>query len=243
MRNVSDSNNLISLESVGKTYADGGGPVLHDISLSVREGQFLCLIGASGCGKTTLLKIIAGLETASSGTVQLPKETSMGFQNGALLPWRTVADNVTLGLDSRGITGEKAHRIAREYLALLGLSDFAGKYPRELSGGQRQRVGIARALAIKPSVLLLDEPFSALDPKTTNELHLDLLKIWRETHLTIVMVSHLIEEAVALAETVVLMESGGIKETFPIDISYPRHEQGEAMLHEIQKVRRAFFAS
>lgn len=240
MQNNSDSTNLVAFEHVKKSYSQGE-VVLRDISFSVQRGGFVCLIGASGCGKSTVLKIIAGLEDPTGGKVTRPEKVSMVFQSGALFPWLSVIDNVSIGLRAEGMPKDKARKSAAEHIAMLGLSGFEEKFPRELSGGQRQRVGIARALAVKPSVLLLDEPFSALDAKTTHYLHEDLIKIWHETGVTVIMVSHLIEEAVTLGQRVFLMHDGTIAETFPIDVPYPRHEQGIAVLQEVQKIRRVFF--
>ena len=240
---------MITLENISKTYAGEHTPALRDVSLTVQDGEFVCLVGPSGCGKSTLLKIIAGLEAPSAGSRSALGTIGMVFQSGALLPWLTARENVALGVE--GSSGASHHnkrsekevaRLCDEYLAMVGLANFATKYPRELSGGQRQRVGLARALAIAPDVLLLDEPFSALDPKTTHELHEDLLKIWREKMLTIVMVSHLIEEAVSLADRVVLMKDGHIEETFPIDLSYPRREAGLSFHTLVLKIRHRFFA-
>ena len=241
MQNDSDLNKVVALTRVTKAYPHEE-PAVRDVSFSVSSGEFVCVIGPSGCGKSTLLKLIAGLEKPTAGNIVRPDNVSMVFQSGALFPWLSVVDNVSIGLRAQGMVPLKATAVAREYLALLGLTGFEQKYPRELSGGQRQRVGIARALAVKPSVLLLDEPFSALDPKTNFFLHEDLIKIWKETKVTVIMVSHLIGEAVALAERVVFMENGAIKQTFPITISYPRHEQGVAVLSEIEKIRRVFLA-
>jgi NitT/TauT family transport system ATP-binding protein len=240
MQNNSDLNNIVAFEQVGKIYPRGD-TALCNISFSISPGEFACIIGPSGCGKSTVLKIIAGLEEPSSGNVTRPETISAVFQNGALFPWLSVLDNVSIGLRARNISKERANKAAEEYIKMLGLLGLETKYPRELSGGQRQRVGIARALAVKPSLLLLDEPFSALDAKTTHYLHEDLIRIWQETKVTIIMVSHLIEEAVGLGQKVILMENGDIVQTFPINIQYPRHEQGIAVLQEVQRIKKVFF--
>lgn len=234
---------MITLDHIAKSYEGAKIYALHNVSLKVADGEFVCIIGPSGCGKSTLLKIIAGLDQPTSGTAQVPSERSMVFQSGALLPWLTAAENVTFALQAREphksslATAEQVH----ELLHMVGLQDMSKKYPRELSGGQRQRVGLARALAADPKLLLLDEPFSALDPKTTHELHEDLLKIWREKKITIVMVSHLIEEAVSLADHIILMREGEIKETFPVTLQYPRRENGIAFHNLVLKIRKEFF--
>ena len=271
---------IIELKNINKSYEAGEpGPrgniqVLHDVALSVEQGEFVCIIGPSGCGKSTLLKIISGLEAPdaasnkSASTLTLPSDVSMVFQSGALLPWRTALQNVALGLEQKkttdkkdtGVKGAKdIAKLCEHYLDMVGLKEMTNKYPRELSGGQRQRVGLARALAVEPQVLLLDEPFSALDPKTTHELHEDLLKIWRgstslttgvssqvnlvqDKKLTIVMVSHLIEEAVSLADRVVLMKAGRIEDIFTVPLSYPRRENGLPFHDLVLKIRKVFFA-
>ena len=232
--------NLIELKHVGKRYRGEQAPAVHDVSCAVAEGEFVCLIGPSGCGKTTVLKLIAGLEEKTAGTITKPARVVMTFQSGALLPWLTVFGNVALGLRVRGERHEKVmHAVDRE-LRAVGMLTMHDKYPGDLSGGQRQRVGIARALAVEPAVLLMDEPFSALDPKTTAELHDDIGRIWRERRMTVVMVSHLIEEAVSLAGRVILMRDGTIDQTFPIDLPYPRRES-EHFHREVMKIRREFF--
>lgn len=198
----------ITFRAVSKKYPIAGVLAVTDLSLDIYSGEFFCLVGPSGCGKSTVLKLIAGLEKPTSGTVEKPKNIAMVFQSGALLPWLTVTQNVAFGLKMKGGTT----RGVSQYLEMVGLTPLAHRFPRELSGGQRQRVGIARALAVSPEVLLLDEPFSALDAVTTDELHKDLLKIWRDTKITVVMVSHLLEEAALLADRVAVMENGRLKE-------------------------------
>jgi NitT/TauT family transport system ATP-binding protein len=244
---------IIELQKVGKRFFGEKAPAVHDVSFSVQEGEFVCLVGPSGCGKTTILKLIAGLEEKTTGAITKPAAVAMTFQSAALLPWLTVFENVALGLrqprrpagvgiptsGQAGASGNIAHAVDRE-LRAVDMLTMHDKYPADLSGGQRQRVGIARALAVEPAVLLMDEPFSALDPKTTAELHDDLLKIWHETKKTIVMVSHLIEEAVSLADRVILMREGTIDQIFPIDLPYPRRES-EHFHREVMKIRREFF--
>ena len=177
MPNNTGLNNIIAFDRVGKIYLPEGEIALADTTFSVSTGEFVCLIGPSGCGKSTVLKIIAGITRETSGTVMKPENISMVFQSGALLPWLSAADNVALPLHAKGLSEDAAYRTSMRYIELMGLADFAAKYPRELSGGQRQRVGIARAIAVDPEVLLLDEPFSALDAKTTEELHRDSVNI------------------------------------------------------------------
>ncbi len=232
---------VIDFTGVGKTYPHELKPAIHDVSFTVAQGEFVCLIGASGGGKTTVLKLIAGLEEATAGKVKRPEKVAMSFQLGALLPWLTVYENVAFGLRGTSMHEETIMRIVDQQLRTVNMFDFRAKFPADLSGGQRQRVGIARALAVDPVVLLLDEPFSALDAKTTAELHDDLIKIWRETKKTIVMVSHLIEEAVSLADRVILFRDGTIDSIFKIDLPYPRREQAESFMHDVSHIRREFF--
>lgn len=236
-----ENETIIEFRGVGKLYPQEKTPAIHDVSFSVKGGEFICLIGASGGGKTTILKLIAGLEDPTEGAITKPKEVAMSFQLGALFPWLTVFENVALGLRARHAHEETIVREVDKELRLVNMLGFKDKYPADLSGGQRQRVGIARALAVDPAVLLLDEPFSALDVMTTAELHDDLVNIWRETKKTIVMVSHLVEEAVSLADRVILMRNGSIAEIFKIDLPYPRREQEAGFGHDVQRIRREFF--
>ena len=164
----------------------------------------------------------------------------MAFQSGALFPWLTVFENAALGLRQMGASESEVSRVVEKNLRAMNMHAFESKYPADLSGGQRQRVGIARALAVDPEVLLLDEPFSALDPKTTAELHDDIIAIWRETKKTVVMVSHLIEEAVSLADRVILMRDGTVDSVFPVDLPYPRRES-ENFHRDVMRIRREFF--
>ena len=234
---------IIELKDVQKTYPGVSHPALQGINLLAVAGEFIVLVGPSGCGKSTLIKIVTGLEQATAGTVQRPDNVSMVFQSGALFPWFTVAENVGLVLQVRGMAPSQVKRKVRSHLEMVGLSGLAGKYPRELSGGQRQRVGIARALAVDPEVLVLDEPFAALDIKTTEMLHQDVLHIWQETKKTIIMVSHSIEEAVTLGDRVVLMNAGRIVRTYHLaDMPRPRREQAESFIHQVQAIRRDFLA-
>ena len=214
---------------------------MTSVSFEVKDGEFFCLVGPSGCGKSTILKIISGLDQQSSGQVSKPGGVAMVFQTGALLPWLNVYDNAALGLKAKNVPEKKIAEVCGRYLDMVGLASLAQKFPRELSGGQRQRVGLARALAVEPQVLLLDEPFSALDTVTTEELHKDLYKIWQQTKKTIVLVSHSIEEAVALAGRIILLKTGRVEEIFNISLPYPRREQEAAFMHDVQNIRRMFF--
>ena len=222
-------------------YPNESKPAIHDVSFAIAGGEFVCLIGGSGEGKTTILKLIAGLIEPTLGTITKPAKVSMSFQLGALLPWLTVFENVALGLREQKMPEHTIIRVVDEQLRLVGMFEYKDKYPADLSGGQRQRVGIARALAVDPAVLLLDEPFSALDAKTTAELHDDLIKIWRETKKTIVMVSHLIEEAVSLADRIILVRQGTVDSIYKIELPYPRREQAEGFMRDVSHIRRELF--
>ncbi|MBD2460216.1 ATP-binding cassette domain-containing protein [Oscillatoria sp. FACHB-1407] len=228
-------NAFLTLNNVTKIYPTASGPnvVIKDINLTVREGEFICVIGHSGCGKSTLLNTISGFATPDQGEVLLrgKKVTQPGpdrmvvFQNYALLPWLTAFENVYIAVDSvhpRKLEAEK-RAIARDNLAMVGLADAMDKKPPQLSGGMKQRVAIARALAIQPEVLILDEPFGALDAITKEELQEELLKIWQEHRCTVLMITHDIDEALFLADRLVMMTNGpaaGIGEI--LDISFPR---------------------
>ena len=232
---------VITLSHIGKEFSKEKGIVLHGINLTITKGEFVCLIGASGCGKSTLLDIIAGLTSPTEGTVDSTLKIAKVFQNAALFPWLTVSDNIKVGLHAREQKIKNGKSEIAKYLQMVHLEDYSDNYPSDLSGGQRQRVGIARALAANPDILLLDEPFSALDPKTTASLHDDLLTIWKETGITVVMVSHLIEEAVSLADRVVLLKDGTIQEIFPITVSRPRREQALSFHETVMHIRKVFF--
>ena len=223
-------------ERVSKTYtARLGHPVeaLRDVSLAVGAEEFVALLGPSGCGKSTLLSIVAGLLRPSAGHVFLEGElapgqsaTAMVFQEFALFPWRTVQTNVEFGLEELGVRARERAARARDYIALTGLGGFEARYPHQLSGGMRQRVGIARALAVDPAVLLMDEPFSALDAQTRQLMQEELLLIWERTRKTILYVTHNIQEAVYLADRVVVLSRrpGRVLATVPVELGRPRAE-------------------
>lgn len=229
--------NPIILKNVGKIYLGSKTPAVSDFNLEVKNGEFLCLIGPSGCGKSTILKLIAGLEKPTIGTIEKPESIGMVFQSGALLPWLTVEENIAFPIYAKGINKEKAEDLTNKYVRMVALGEFKLKYPRELSGGQKQRVGIARALAIEPVVLLLDEPFSALDSVTTDEMHEYLFKIWNETKKTIIMVSHSIEEAILLSDRIVVMKQGGIKEVVEVNLEHPRNNENKEFLKILGKIK------
>ncbi len=204
------SSPLISLDNVGKTYSSGT-TALKGVSADIAQGSFVSLVGPSGCGKSTLLRILAGLISADSGTVAWPaartqpKELGFVFQEATLMPWASVFDNVRLPLKLKGQSKDRARERVMSALARVGLADFADAYPRELSGGMRMRVSIARALVTEPPVLLMDEPFAALDEFTRETLDDDLLALWRAQAWTVLFVTHSIYEAVYLSERVLVM--------------------------------------
>jgi NitT/TauT family transport system ATP-binding protein len=195
--------------------------VLDNVDLDIAQGEFVSLLGSSGCGKTTLLRIIAGLVTPDEGRVEVAggavagprRDVCMVFQSFALLPWRSVLDNVAFPLEIDGMSRAERMAVARRYIDLVGLGGFERNYPHELSGGMQQRVGIARALTRNPTLLLMDEPFAALDAQTREVLQEDLLRIWKETRSTIVFVTHSIDEALILSDRVVIFRArpGAVK--------------------------------
>jgi NitT/TauT family transport system ATP-binding protein len=208
---------------------------LNDVDLDIRQGEFLALVGPSGCGKSTFLDIVAGLATASGGSVAIDGRRVDGpgldrgvvFQGYALFPWRTVQENVEFGLEVQAIPRGRRRETARQHLALVGLEGFEDRYPYQLSGGMRQRVAIARALAFNPEILLMDEPFGALDTQTRERLQLELLRIKHETRKTVLFVTHSIDEAVLLADRVAVMTSrpGTIKAVIDVRLKGARQDE------------------
>jgi NitT/TauT family transport system ATP-binding protein len=225
----------IRFRDVGKEFAGQSGLVtaLQDINLSLTEGEFVCLVGPSGCGKSTLCNMLAGFETPTTGEVTLDGvpvsgpsiERAMMFQEPALFPWMNVHENVAFGLKSLKKSKQEREATTERFLRMVHLWQFARSQPHELSGGMRQRVALARALAVDPKVLLMDEPFAALDAQTRDLLHIELHHIWRETRKTVVFVTHNVREAVALATRVVIFTArpGRIKREYSLEeLEYPR---------------------
>jgi len=226
---------MLSIKNLNKAYHTEEGDevvALSDINLYVADKEFVCFIGPSGCGKTTLLRITAGLEKPDSGTLTVNNEPITGpgpdrgmvFQEYSLFPWRTVLKNVTFSLELKKIPKREREKIARDFLELVGLSKFADSYPHELSGGMKQRVAIARALVNDPDVLLMDEPFGAVDAQTRNRLQHELLNIWEKKKKTVLFITHSVDEAVFLADKVVVFTArpGRIKEVISVDLPRPR---------------------
>lgn len=224
----------LEVRSVRKSFTRHGETraVLEDISFSVAKGEFVTILGASGCGKTTLLRVIDGLEEHNSGEILIDgspqrspgREQAFVFQQHRLFPWRTVEDNVALGLELRGLGRKERRRQAGQYLDLVGLTGYEDHYPHELSGGMNQRANLARALVVDPEVLLMDEPFAALDAQTREIMQRELLRIWRETGKTVLFVTHQLDEAVYLSDRVVVLTArpGTIREIIDVPFERPR---------------------
>jgi NitT/TauT family transport system ATP-binding protein len=212
---------------------DGGNLVVLDhVNFEVKDKEFVCILGSSGCGKTTLLRLIAGLDEAQAGSIFLDGEEMKGtspkvgmvFQEYSLFPWRTVIDNIAFGLEMQGMPKEERYRKAERYLELVNLTQFRNSYPSELSGGMRQRVAVARALTLDPVLLLMDEPFGALDAQTRNMLQKELLDIWEATKKMIVFITHSVDEAVYLSDRIIVLtpRPGRICRIFEVPLPRPR---------------------
>jgi NitT/TauT family transport system ATP-binding protein len=226
---------ILSIKNLTKKFTKESGEdfiAIEDFSLEIDEGEFVCILGPSGCGKTTLLRIIAGLEQLTGGEITLNGKIISGpgpdrglvFQEFALFPWRTVRKNIEFGLEIKGTDSNKAREISDRFIDLVGLKGFEDFHPGQLSGGMKQRVGIARALANDPAIILMDEPFGALDAQTRNLMQKELLRIWKETRKTVVFITHSVDEAVYLADRIVVLTTrpGRIKEIFEIKTERPR---------------------
>jgi len=223
----------IRISHVDKTYESRRGPVhaLQDIDFTVAKGEFVSILGPSGCGKSTLLKCVAGLESVSGGRIEVagvgvsqsPENLGIVFQRDVLLDWRTVLDNVLVVAELRGLDGRRFRARAMELLRLFGLEKFADRYPWELSGGMRQRASICRALLVDPELLLMDEPFGALDAMTRDELNLELRRMWMETHKTILFITHSVTEAVYLSDRIVVMSRNPGRVAEIIEVDLPQH--------------------
>lgn len=220
------TNSAITLSHISKVYANGT-IALTDFNLDIEEGQFISLVGPSGCGKSTVLRMIAGLGKMSTGSIDWnleQRQLAFVFQEAALMPWATVQDNVRLPLKLAGVSKRAASSVVAEAIALVGLQGFEGAYPRELSGGMKMRVSIARALVTQPEILLMDEPFGALDEMTRSKLNSDVLDLWLQKQWTVVFVTHNIYEAVYLSNRVIVMASrpGRVVADVAIAAPYPR---------------------
>jgi NitT/TauT family transport system ATP-binding protein len=238
---------FLAVRGVSKVFQIGGEQVeaLRGVDLVIDKGEFVCLIGASGCGKSTLLRIIAGFERPTSGSVDIydhpvtgpGSDRGMVFQDYALFPWLSVKENIAFGPRQKGLPAARVREITNQYLDMVGLAPFADRYPAQLSGGMKQRVAIARVLANEAEILLMDEPFGALDALTREQLQDELLEIWARTGLTVIFVTHSVEEATLLADRVVVMTAGPgrIETDILIELERPRDVSSPAF----NEVRRA----
>jgi NitT/TauT family transport system ATP-binding protein len=230
----------LSISGLTKIFRSGKQALvaLQDVNLSIAENEFVSLVGTSGCGKSTLLSIVAGLEEVEIGDVLVDGEPIDGpgrdrgvvFQTYTLLPWLTARQNIEFALKATGVKGREATEIARDHLALVGLTGFAGSFPSQLSGGMKQRVAIARALSYRPKILLMDEPFGALDALTRHHMQELLTRVWERHRLTVLFITHDVEEAVYLSDRVAVMSNrpGRIKEIIPTNLERPRHYDMQA---------------
>ncbi len=252
------TNTEIMLRDIGMVYRTNDGrdvTALTGVTLDIKKGEFVSLVGPSGCGKTTLLRIIADLLQPTSGDIKIAGETprearlkrryGIVFQNAVLYEWRTVKKNIMMPLEIMHVPLKEREERAMKMLELVGLTEFANHYPNQLSGGMQQRVGIARALAIQPEILLMDEPFSALDEFTREKLHVDLLKIWRKTNKTIIFVTHNIQESVFLSDKVCVLSPHPGRLSAVVDITLPRPRTMEMkstpeFTELVAKVRNSF---
>lgn len=249
---------LIRIAGLEKRFSSRSGEIvnaLSSVNLNIGEHEFVSVVGPSGCGKTTLLRILAGLESSSSGTAQFDGRAISGprddvgvvFQQSVLLPWNTVLDNILLPAQLKGDTSPAATGRAEQLLSFMGLQDFARKYPYELSGGMQQRVSICRALMRNPKVLLMDEPFGALDAMTRESMNLELMRVWSEEKKTVIFITHSIPEAVLLGDRVVVMSPrpGRISEIITVDIARPRtlHTMGTPRFGQLCDQIRSIFGA
>ncbi|MGO6726922.1 ABC transporter ATP-binding protein [Rhizobium ruizarguesonis] len=242
----------VTIRHLSKSYRLNGAPlqVLRDINLHVRSGESLAIVGASGSGKTTLLRVLAGLEDSDTGEVLVDGQAIRGvgteraviFQEPRLLPWLTVLDNVAFGLETSGLSREQARGRARHYVKLVGLQQFEAAYPRQLSGGMAQRVGIARALAVQPEILLLDEPLGALDAMTKIGMQQELARIWRDEDVTTILVTHDLEEAIYLADRILILprDKGGEPRLIEIDLPRPRDRSAPEFVRHREELLNLF---
>lgn len=241
---------LVEVKGLRKEFS-GVPPIvaLDGIEFNICDGEIICIVGPSGCGKTTLLRIVAGLEKPTSGTVLLDgkavknpgSDRSMVFQEYALFPWRTILKNVTFGLELKNLSMSETVRKAEEYIKLVGLGGFENKYPHQLSGGMMQRAALARALACEPRILLMDEPFGALDAQTRNLMQKELLDIWHKTNVTIIFVTHNVEEAVYIGDRIVILTSRPAKVKSIIDVTIERPR--DRLSQEFINIRRTILQS
>ena len=242
---------MLQIAGLTKSFGEGGQQtlVLKNINLAVPAKQFVCLLGASGCGKTTLLRIVAGLSTASSGAIRVDgkavsgpgQDRSMVFQSYGLLPWRTVMGNVELGLEVRGMPRRERRELCRQHIQRVGLAGFEQHFPHQISGGMQQRVALARAFSKDPKLLLMDEPFAAVDTQTREMLQEELLRIWGDNQVTVLFVTHSIDEAIFLGDRVVVMGAGPghIRADILTELPRPRGGAGARATGRFDELRAA----
>jgi NitT/TauT family transport system ATP-binding protein len=241
-----DASVKIAARGVERMFAAGSAPVhaLGPVDLDIHDGEFVCMVGPSGCGKSTFLRVVAGLIRPTAGTVTInareaESPTAMVFQDYSIFPWKRVIDNVRMGLDLARVPKREGNERARAYLAKLGLADRAGDYPGTLSGGMKQRVSIARALAVEPEILLMDEPFAALDAQLRTVLQEELLALWQSDRRTVLFITHSLDEAVLLGDRVVVMSArpGTVIASVPVPFDRPRQAEvrGSAQFAELRE--------
>ena len=241
---------ILELKGVTRAYTHHGRKhtVLNQLSLEVQRGEFLCILGPSGCGKTTLLRLIAGLEPLTGGEIIFNEDPVPGpcncrgmiFQEDALYPWKTVWENVAFGLELAGAPKENRDDRVRHYIKLVGLQGFEQHRPHQLSGGMRQRVQIARTLALSPQILLMDEPFAALDEITRQRMDNELLDIWGETRQTILFVTHSVDEALLLGDRIVTLNQGNIQDSHTVPLPRPRLVESYTFWEESRRLKHRF---
>lgn len=243
---------IVQIKNVNKKFTIDGDTkeILNDINFDVREGEFVSIVGSSGCGKSTLLKMIAGLETITEGEILIndravngpAPECKMAFQEARLLPWLNVYKNIGFGLD-KSVPKSERDELIKKYINMVGLNGFENALPKQLSGGMQQRVSIARALISNPNILLLDEPFGALDALTRINMQREILKIWKQENKTMILVTHDIEEAVYLSNKVVILSErpGHIKKILNIDLAYPKVRGSKDFAYYTKEIYKEFF--
>lgn len=234
---MNSRNPILSFNDVHFSYEPHGPETIHGVSFELPRNSFTVIVGPSGSGKSTILRLVTGLDVPEKGHIENQARTRMIFQGGALLPWQTVLENVEVGFTGRTISEAQKNHDAMAALKELGIDTLADQFPRHLSGGQRQRVGIARALVSNPELLLLDEPFSALDIETTKRLSDEILRIHSEQSMTMLMVSHSVEDAVLLADTILVFKDGVITEKISVPTARPRRRDDPEVLDLIKKVQ------
>lgn len=234
----------ISVKNISHSFREDAHrtEVLRNVSFEVRRGEFFTLLGPSGCGKSTLLRILTGMIKSEEGNISLGdrgrEDSAMIFQSFAIFPWRTVYENVEFGLEMKGVPAAKRRSLTEEHVKEIGLAGFENAYPKDLSGGMKQRVGIARALALSPRVLFMDEPFSSLDAFTAEKLRKEVLDLWLKDRMTIVMVTHLVDEAVEMSDKILVMtpRPGRVEAVVPVGLPRPRNKRSKDFFALVDRI-------